>query len=169
MVSEHERTLCFCINYWNLQVVTVQDSYHIPRMHDHINSLGDILEFYRLYVDADRDKSPFASDHGPCRLSRMPLGFSNQRSTFRRRMDLILSPIDWELVQLYLFDTIISYSNKAEYISDVCTLLSVLLEVGVTLILNTCSLLTSKFENFGHIVRPENISCLIMLLSRIVN
>lgn len=88
--------LRFCVDYRNLEVVPIQDSYPIPRLDDCIDSLGDTMIFLTLVANSgywqveiaekDCDKAEITSHHG---LSRLDIQFAlqNTQETFQRAMN----------------------------------------------------------------------------------
>ena len=100
LVPEPDGTMRFCLDYRQLNEVTVWDVYPLPRMDDCIDFLGDAevfstLDCYSGYwqipvADEDRDKTTFVCHEGAYRYILLPSGLSNAPATFQRAIDKIL-------------------------------------------------------------------------------
>jgi hypothetical protein len=84
-------------------MITVPDTYPLPRMDECIDSLGDATVFTTLDCNSgcwqipvhpdDRDKTTFNSHSGIYRFIRLPFGLRNAPATFQRAIDIILSGV----------------------------------------------------------------------------
>lgn len=91
----------FCVDYLNLNEVTIPDSYPISRMDDCIDNLGDTSvssaldanwDSWQMPIgEEDCEKTTVVTHRGAFRLPRMPFGLQNAPATFPRSFDLILS------------------------------------------------------------------------------
>ena len=100
LVPKPDGTMRFCVDYRQLNEVTVRDVYPLPRMDDCIDFLGDAKVFSTLdcnsgywqipVANEDRDKTTFVCHEGAYRYIRLPFGLSNAPATFQRAIDMIL-------------------------------------------------------------------------------
>ena len=84
--------LRFCIDYRKMKLMTIKDSYPIPRMDECIYSLGIAFVFTTLYAYSgycqvemkpeDRQKSAFVCHSGEFQYVRMDFGLRNAAATF---------------------------------------------------------------------------------------
>jgi hypothetical protein len=106
LVPKPDGALRFCVDYRRLNMITVPDTYPLPRMDECIDSLGDATVFttldcnsgyWQIPVHPDyRDKTTFTSHYGTYQLLRLPLGLRNAPATFQRAIDIILSWVKWK-------------------------------------------------------------------------
>ncbi|CAF1518625.1 unnamed protein product [Adineta steineri] len=119
--SKKDGSLRFCIDYRELNSVTVRDVYPIPRIYDTLDQLQqteyfssmDLLsDFWQTELDStSRDKTAIISQAYLFRFRVMPFGLINALATFQRFMDLVLSGLKWICALVYL-DNIIVYSSS---------------------------------------------------------
>ena len=112
----------FCVNYRQLNEVTVRDLYLLPRMDAYIDFLGDAKVFSTLdcnsgywqipAADRDRYKKNFVCHEGAYRYIRLPFGLSNSPASFQRAIDMILGALKWKSCFVYL-EGIIVFSQSA--------------------------------------------------------
>ena len=76
----------FCVDYRELNKLTIRDSYPLPRMDECIDSLGEakVLTtldcnsgFWQIPIrESDRDKTSFVCHHGSFQWKRMSMGLT---------------------------------------------------------------------------------------------
>ncbi|CAF3755177.1 unnamed protein product, partial [Rotaria sp. Silwood1] len=116
-------SLRFCIDYRELNSVTVRDVYPIPRIDDTLDQLQNAKYFSSMYLrsgfwqieldPASRDKTAFISHADLFRSRVMPFGLTNAPATFQRLTNLVLGGLMWSCALVYL-DDIIVYSSSFE-------------------------------------------------------
>ncbi|CAF4998130.1 unnamed protein product, partial [Rotaria sp. Silwood1] len=121
--SKKDGSLRFCIDYRELNSVTVGDVYPIPRIDDTLDQLQNATYFssmdlhsgfWQIVLDpASRGKTAFISHVGLFRFRVMPFSLTNAPATFQRLMDLVLGDLKWSCALVYL-DDIIVYSSSFE-------------------------------------------------------
>ena len=106
MVPKPDGSVCFCIDYRKLNLMTVKDAYPIPRMDECIDSLGDARVFSTLdchagywqipVAEVDKHLTAFTCHSGAWQCVRLPFGLCNAPATFQRAMDMILAGVKWQ-------------------------------------------------------------------------
>ena len=101
LVPKPDGSKRFCVDYRRLNLMTIKDSYPLPRMDECLDSLGDAVFFstfdancgyWQLDVDEkDRKKTAFVCHKGCFEYLRMPFGLCNAPASFQRAMDVILA------------------------------------------------------------------------------
>jgi len=112
-----------CIDYRQLNSVTVADTYPMPRIDDILSSLAganyisvfDLTQgFHQIEIaTADRIKTAFNTPWGSWHYIRLPFGPKNGPATFQRAMDLALGELKWNIV-LPFFDDMFVFSKTFE-------------------------------------------------------
>ena len=96
LVKKSDKTLRFCVDYRQLNNLTIKDSYPSPR----IDALGDA----KIFLDSgpptrvlagrerprDADKTTFISRRGAFKFKVLPFGLSNAPAVFQRRMNMVM-------------------------------------------------------------------------------
>jgi len=161
LVQKPDGTMRFCVDYRQLNEVTVRDVYPLPRMDDCIDFLGDAKVFSTLdcnsgywqipVADEERDKTTFVCHEGAYRYIRLPFGLSNALATFQRAIDMILGGLKWRSCLVYLDDIIVFSQSAGEHVEHLREVFAALRGAGVSLKANKCHLFQEEVEYFGHI------------------
>ena len=117
MLVRKDNSLRFCIDYRQLNRVTVRDSYPLPLIDNCLNALQGSSWFSTLdlragyynipIADSDRDKTAFVTRAGCHRFTVMPFGLTGAPSVFLRLMDSVLCGLSYMACLVYLDDIII--------------------------------------------------------------
>jgi hypothetical protein len=160
-------SLRFCVDYRELNSVTVRDVYPIPRIDDTLDQLQhakyfssmDLRSgFWQIELDpASRDKTAFISHAGLFRFRVMPFGLTNAPATFQRLMDLVLGGLKWSCALVYLDDIIVYSSSFHDHLNHLELVLQQIQESGLTLKINKCHFCKTHLKYLGHIVSKEGI------------
>jgi Reverse transcriptase (RNA-dependent DNA polymerase) len=148
LVPKPDGTLRFCVDYRRLNMITVPDTYPLPRMDECIDSLGDAVVFTILDCNSgywqipvhpgDRDKTTFTSHYGTYRFLWLPFGLRNAPATFQRAIDIILSGVKWKTCLVYLDDVIVFSGSRSAHLAHVAEVLTLLGNAGLSLKLKKC-------------------------------
>jgi hypothetical protein len=157
----------FCVDYRRLNMITVPDTYPLPRMDECIDSLGDAVVFTNLDCNSgywkipvhpgDRDKTTFTSHYGTYRFLRLPFGLRNAPATFQRAIDIILSGVKWKTCLVYLDDVIVFSGSRSAHLAHVAEVLTLLGNAGLSLKLNKCHFFSETVDYLGHVIRPGRL------------
>ena len=127
MVKKKDGTLRFCIDFRNLNDVTIKDAHTLPRIDDTLKALKGAKLFSTLYLksgywqvlikEEHKSKTAFWTSSGQLNeFNRLPFGLCNAPTTFSRLMDNVLSELSWEVCLYYLDDIIVFSKNWDEHI-----------------------------------------------------
>jgi len=162
LVPKPDGTMRFCVDYRQLNEVTVHEVYPLPRMDDCIDFLGDAKVFstfdcnsgyWKIPVaDEDRDKTTFVCHEGAYRYIRLPFGPSNAPATFQRAIDMILGGLKWKSCLVYLDDIIVFSLSAGEHVEHLREAFAAIRGAGVSLKAKKCHLFQEEVEYLGHIV-----------------
>ena len=160
-------SLRFCVDFREVNAVTVRDVYLIPRIDDTLDQLRfskyftslDLQSgFWQIALDPrTRHKTAFISHEGLFQFKVMPFGLTNAPATFQRLMDLVLGRLKWSCCLVYLDDIIIYSRNFAEHMNHLELVLQKIKASGLTLQLNKCNFCKIKLKYLGHIVSQNGI------------
>jgi len=150
LVPKPDGTMRFCVDYRQLNEVTVRDVYPLPRMDDCLDFLGDAKVFSTLdcnsrycqipVADEDRDKTTFVCQEGGHRYIRLLFGLSNAPATFQRAIDMILGGLKWKSCLVYLDDMIVCSQAAGEHVEHLREVFAALRSAGVSLKAKKCHL-----------------------------
>jgi len=96
-----------CIDYRQLNNVTIKDAYPAPRTDSCLDSMSgagwfttiDMPSAYHqdFVAPEDMDKTAFICPRGMCRYRTMPFGLCNAVATFQRLMDIVMSGLHLDI------------------------------------------------------------------------
>ena len=157
----------FCIDFRQLNSVTIRDVYPIPRIDDTLDQLQhakyfssmDLRSgFWQIELDASsRDKTAFISHAGLFRFRVMPFGLTNAPATFQRLMDLVLGRLKWSCALVYLDDIIVYSSSFDDHLRHLELVLQQLECSGLTLKIDKCNFCKTQLKYLGHVVSQDGI------------
>ncbi|KAE8241094.1 hypothetical protein A4X13_0g7564 [Tilletia indica] len=124
----------FCVDYRQLNAVTVADRYPLPTT-DAVfqtlmgkkcfSSLDAIRGYHQMMVKpGDRWKTAFVCHRGLFQYKTVPFGLRNAPAGFQRLMDKILGELRWKEAVIYIDDTVIATETMEEHLRALETLLT---------------------------------------------
>ncbi|UYV68834.1 K02A2.6-like [Cordylochernes scorpioides] len=168
LVKKKNGTFRFCVDYRNLNSVTVKDQYPLPRIDDCFDSLHGARYFTSLDLcsgywqveveEQDREKTAFITPDGLYQFNVLPFGLCNGPATFERLMDTVLRTHKWKICLCYLDDVIIFSEDLHSHLNRLKTILECLKTAGLTLNASKCRFAYTKLLILGHVVSNEGIA-----------
>ena len=157
----------FCVDYRQLNSITYQDVYPLPRIENCLDALDGASWFSTLDLRSgywqvrqdprDADKTAFITRRGCFLFKTMSFGLTNAPSVFQRLMDLVLSGLAWEICLVYLDDVIIFSTDFDEHIRRLKLVLDRLRNANLKLKPSKCSFLQRQVKFLGHVVSGRGV------------
>ncbi|KAE8239955.1 hypothetical protein A4X13_0g7999, partial [Tilletia indica] len=139
----------FCVDYRQLNEVTVSDRYPLPTIdavfHTLLgkrwfSSLDAIRGYHQQSVKSeDRWKTAFVCHRGLYQYRRVPFGLKNAPSIFQRLMDKLLGHLRWKEAIVYIDDIVVATLTLVEHLRALSTLLSRAEEAGLKFSPSKCT------------------------------
>ena len=117
-VNKKDKTLRLCIDYRQLNRVTIKNRYPLPRIDDLFDQLRGArvyskidlrTEYHQLRVrKADIPKTAFRTRYGHFEFTVMPFGLTNAPTTFMDHMHRVFQPYLDRFVVVFVDDILIS-------------------------------------------------------------
>lgn len=137
-----------CVDYRQLNAITLSDSYPMVRIDEAIECLHDrsifsLLDcrsgYWQVPLAAEnRPKSTFICKSGLCRWKVMPFGLKDAPATFQRLMDRVLKSTN-NICTLVYFDDILVFSKTQEdHLKHLETVFGLLRSANLSLNLSKC-------------------------------
>ena len=168
LVTKKDGSIRYCIDYRQLNNITLKDSYPLPHPQDCLESLRESKWFstldlqsgyWQVEVDPkDKEKTAFTSMSGLFQFCVMPFGLTNAPSTFERLMDKVFKGLNPEICLLYLDDIIVKSATFEDHIQNLRVIFDRLKNAGLKLSPKKCHLFKEKVTFLGHVVSKEGIS-----------
>ena len=161
-VRKKDGTIRLCVDYRDLNDLTVKDCYPVPRIDDTINKFHNVKEFttldcfagyYQVLVhEEDRHKTAFTTPFGLFEYVRMPFGLCNAPATFQRLMDQVLEGLIGKICLVYLDDIIVYSRNKEEHLQRLQLVFDRLRRNNLKLKVSKCYFMKPEVQYLGHVV-----------------
>jgi len=151
-----------CVNFIQLNKLTVKDRYPLPNQEDIFRQIGsakffttmDLMSgFWQIAIKPEhRHKTAFITTRGLYEFLVMPFGLCNAPSTFQRMMDRIIKPEYRKFIQTYIDDIILYSKTFNEHLQHLSTLHQILRENKLTVKLSKCHFSQTSVKFLGHIL-----------------
>ena len=166
-MKKKDGTLRMCIDYRQINKVTVKNKYPLPRIEDLFDQLKGAGVFskidlrsgyYQLRVkDVDVPKTTFKTQYGHYEFLVMPFGLTNAPATFMDLMNRVFRPYLDQFVVVFI-DNILVYSrDEQEHEQHLKIVLQTLREKNLYVKLRKCDFWLKKVSFISHIVSAEGI------------
>ncbi|KAL3883059.1 hypothetical protein ACJMK2_029352 [Sinanodonta woodiana] len=156
-----------CVDYRQLNAVTVKDTFPLPRVHDCLDAVAGAESFSTLDLTSgyhqipvrgkDIPKTAFVTKYGFFEYKTMPMGLTGAPGTFQRLVELIIQGLQWQTCLIYIDDIIVFGENFEEHMSRLEKVLQRIQNAGLKLKPDKCRLLQHQVEFLGHIVSKEGV------------
>ena len=124
-VKKKDKTLRLCIDYRQLNKVTINNRYSLPRIDDLFNQLRGVRVYSKIDLctgyhqlrvrEADIPKTMFRTRHGHFEFTVMPFGLTNAPTTFMDLMHRVFQPYLDQFVVVFVDDIFIYSKSKEEH------------------------------------------------------
>ncbi|MCG8047963.1 MAG: RNase H-like domain-containing protein, partial [Candidatus Thiodiazotropha endolucinida] len=177
IVKKKDGTSRFCVDYRQLNDVTIKDAYPLPRIDESLDQLAgskwfsclDLSSgFWQVEMDEnDKQKTAFTTRRGLFEFNVMPFGLSCAPATFERLMEVVLAGLHWKICLIYLDDIIVIGKTFEDMINNLECVFKRFEESGLKLKPRKCQLFKREVEFLGHVVNesgvgtdPKKIECI---------
>ncbi|GFS82301.1 retrovirus-related Pol polyprotein from transposon 297 [Trichonephila clavipes] len=157
----------FAIYYRKINAITKYPRYPLPVIdvlitnipHTGIMSTLDLKSgYFQLSISPkDIEKAAFITRNGTFAFLRMPFDLSEAALNFQEAIDVILKPVIWRFVMVYMDDVFITSPSFNEHIDNLNQLFTLLRDAGLTLNKDKCHFARDKLKYLGLIFSKEGI------------
>ena len=178
-MKKKDGSLRLCIDYRQLNRVTIRNQYPLPR----IDELFDQLQGFRVYSkidlrsgyhqlrvqESDIPKTAFRTRYGHYEFLVMPFGLTNAPAVFMDLMNRVFSPYLDKFVIVFI-DYILVYSGSLEeHAEHLRTVLQILRERQLYAKFSKCQFWLDKVAFLGHVISAEGMSVDPKKIEAVVN
>ena len=178
-VKKKDGTLRMCIDYRQINKVTVKNRYPLPiveDLFDQIKGAGVFSKidlrsgYYQLRVkEVDVPKTAFRTRYGHYEFLVMPFGLTNAPATFMDLMNRVFRPYVDQFVVVFIDDILVYSKDAQEHEPHLRIVLETLREKKLYVKLSKCDFWQKEVSFLGHIVSVEGIRVDPLKIEAVVN
>ena len=168
MVKKKDGSLRFCVDFRQLNALTIKDAHPLPRIDDLLDALHVARWFSTLdlksgywqiaIMERDKEKTGFRTSGGQLfKFNQAPFGLCNAPATFSRLMDLVLAGLQWETCLFYLDDIIVFAATWEEHLARLHQVFERLRHAKLKLGTKKCTFAAKEVSYLGHRVTEEGL------------
>ncbi|GKC12085.1 putative reverse transcriptase domain-containing protein [Tanacetum coccineum] len=156
-----------CINYQELNKLTVKNCYPLPRIDDlfdqlqgsSVYSMIDLRSgYHQLRVrEEDIPKTAFRTRYGHYEFQVMPFGLTNAPAVFMDLMNRVCKPFFDKFVIVFIDDILIYSKNKKEYEEHLQAVLELLKKEKLYAKFSKCEFWIPKVQFLKHVIDSQGI------------
>ncbi|GJU11824.1 putative reverse transcriptase domain-containing protein [Tanacetum coccineum] len=156
-----------CIDYRELNKLTVKNRYPLSRINDLFDQLQgssvyskiDLRSVYhQLRVhDEDIPKTAFRTRYGHYEFQVMPFGLTNAPAVFMDLMNRVCKPYLDKFVIIFIDDILIYSKSKEEHVEHLNLILELLKKEELYAKFSKCDFWLSRVQFLGHVIDSEGI------------
>ncbi|GJW20065.1 putative reverse transcriptase domain-containing protein [Tanacetum coccineum] len=166
-VKKKDGSFRMCIDYQELNKLTVKNRYPLPRIDDLFDQLQgssvyskiDLRSgYHQLRVrEEDIPKTAFRTRYGHYEFQVMPFGLTNAPAVFMDLMNRVCKPYLDKFVIVFIDDILIYSKNKQEHEEHLKLILELLKKEELYAKFSKCEFWIPKVQFLGHVIDSEGI------------
>jgi hypothetical protein len=163
-----DKELRLCVDYWLLNVVTIENKYPLPRIDILFDQLPGAQVFSKIDLRSgyhqikirvtDIPKTAFTMRYGLYEYPVMSFGLMNVPEHFMYLMNLVFMPELDQFVMVFIHDILVYSKSMEEHEDHLLILLQRLWEHQLYAKFNKCKFWIKEVPFFCHMVSPEGIA-----------
>ena len=156
-----------CMEYWQLNKLTVKNKYPLPRIDDLFDQVKGATVFSKIDLksgyhqiqirDEDIRKTTFRTRYGHYEFVVLPFGLTNAPTTFMNLIHGIFHPYLDKFVLIFIDDILIYSKNMEEHKEHLRIVLNMLREDHLYANFSKCDLFKEQIHYLGHVISAEGI------------
>ena len=166
-MKKKDRSTRLCIDYWELNKVTIKNKYPLPRIEDLFDQLQGAKVFSKIDLrtgyhqlrikKVDIAKTAFRTRYGYYKFLVMPFRLTNAPGIFMDLMNRIFRPFVDKFVVVFIDDILIYSKNEEEHEEHLRIVLRTLKEQKLYAKFKKCEFWLEQISFLGHVVSKEGI------------
>ncbi|KAJ9520268.1 hypothetical protein QJQ45_030269, partial [Haematococcus lacustris] len=167
-VQKKSGELRMCIDYRQLNKITIRDQYPLPRIDDLFDQLAGKTVFSSLDLQAgyhqiripaeDVPKTAFRTPEGHYQFKVLCFGLTNAPATFQRVMNEAFAEVINDCALVYLDDILVMSKDSEEHLVHLRRVFDLLRKNKFYAKLSKCEFMKRTLMFLGHIISAQGIS-----------
>src|SRR4051812_24213226 len=165
LVKKKEGSMRLCVDYRQLNKVTIKNQYPLPKIDDLMDQLVGACVFskidlrsgyHQICVKAeDIQKTAFRTSYGHYEYSVMPFGVTNAPGVFMEYMNRIFHEYLDRFVVVFIDDILIYSKSESDHVEHLKLVLQVLKEKKLYAKLSMCEFWLKEVSFLGHVISSD--------------
>ena len=157
-----------CVDYRELNKVTIKNKYPLPRIDDLFDQLSEARVFSKLDLKSgyyqlkvkkeDIPKTAFRTRYGHYEFMVMPFGVTNAPSVFMDLMNRTFSPYLDKFVVVFVDDILVYSKNEEEHEEHLRIVLETLRREKLYANLKKCDFWMNSVSFLGHVISGDGLA-----------
>ncbi|GJR78313.1 putative reverse transcriptase domain-containing protein [Tanacetum coccineum] len=166
-VKKKDGSFRMCIDYRELNKLTVKNRYPLPRIDDLFDQLQGSSVYSKIDLRSgyhqlrvrkeDIPKTAFRTRYGHYEFQVMPFGLTNAPAVFMDLMNRVCKPYLDKFVIVFIDDILIYSKNKKEHKEHLKQILELLKKEELYAKFSKCEFWIPKVQFLGHVIDSEGI------------
>ncbi|KAD2804787.1 hypothetical protein E3N88_38164 [Mikania micrantha] len=166
-VKKKDGSFRMCIDYRELNKLTIKNRYPLPRIDDLFDQLQGAQYFSKIDLrsgyhqlriqEEDIPKTAFRTRYGHYEFMVMPFGLTNAPAVFMDLMNRVCKPYLDQFVIVFIDDILIYSRNKKEHEQHLRTVLELLKEERLYAKFSKCEFWLREVQFLGHVINSDGI------------
>ena len=167
-MKKKDKTLRLCIDYRQLNRVTIKNRYPLPRIDDLFDQLRGARVYSKIDLrtgyhqlrvrDIDIPKTTFRMRYGHIEFTVMPFGLTNAPAAFMDLMHRIFQPYLDQFVVVFVDDILIYSQSEWEHEYHLRIILQLLRDHQLYARFSKCEFWLTEVRFMGHVVSTSGVS-----------
>jgi len=168
LMKKKDGSMRLCVDYRQLNKVTIKNRYPLPRIDDLMDQLvgAEVFSkidlrsgYHQIRVKAeDISKTAFRTRYGHYEYSVMPFGVSNAPGVFMEYMNRIFHPFLDSFVVVFIDDILVYSKSEEEHAEHLRVVLRILKENRLCAKLSKCEFWLREVSFLGHVISKGGIA-----------
>ena len=166
-VKKKDGSMRLCIDYRELNRVTIRNRYPLPRIDDLFDQLQGAKYFSKIDLrsgyhqlrvkDEDISKTAFRTRYGHYEFLVMPFGLTNAPAVFMDLMNRVFSEYLDKFVIVFIDDILVYSKTREEHEDNLRTVLEILRKKQLYAKFSKCEFWLQEVAFLGHVVSEKGI------------
>ncbi|GJU61425.1 putative reverse transcriptase domain-containing protein [Tanacetum coccineum] len=166
-VKKKDGSFRMCIDYWELNKLTIKNRYPLPRIDDLFDQLQGSSTYSKIDLrsgyhqlrvrDEDIPKTAFRTQYGHYEFQVMPFGLTNAPAVFMDLMNRVCKPYLDKFEIVFIDDILIYSCNKEEHEDHLRIILELLKKEKLYAKFSKCDFWISTVQFLGHVIDCRGI------------
>lgn len=168
LVKRKDGSFRMCIDYRQLNKVTIKNKYPLPRIDDLFDQLQGATVFSKIDLRSgyhqllirteDVPKTAFRTRYGHFEFLVMPFGLTNAPAVFMDLMNRVFRPYLDQFIIVFINDILIYSKSTEEHERHLRTAMQTLREHKLYAKFEKCAFWLEQVQFLGHVISKEGIS-----------